>query len=356
MKSTHLVNLTKRSALLMLFFLPLLVGATGITITVPNSSYHQGDPITVTFVFNCPNQPGNSMGNDDIFLHRRAQRNMGQWHALGRVRDGATSGTVRRGFTIPDSAEEANDYIISVWSGDDTCSGDSSSAFYIEPRSGGSPGTNVFTSPRSGSTFYLGNILWLLWSTEAPWANGVAVKLMSGENVVQDFGIFTGNTVLWTVGRNRLGNAGQMFDTIPAAPGYHFRITQVGRTRYSDSGIFTIAKPGIRLDAPRGGERFYRNEHLLVSWTGDHLAPSARVLVQLSYLGFNRFAGSRPAYKKMLTMAGRDGSFDWVIPLDGSADFPLPESDPIQCMLQISVEGITGVYESSGTFTIDHRR
>ncbi len=119
------------SALATFFLFTILVSelvAGGITITPSKPSYRFDEQLSVSFNCHCPFPCGDATGMNDIYLRRQGwtREHMGRWQPLGNLRNGGPAPrTVTRNFNIPRDLAAANDYVVTVWSGDEACSGNS---------------------------------------------------------------------------------------------------------------------------------------------------------------------------------------------------------------------------------------
>lgn len=187
------------------------------------------------------------------------------------------------------------------------------------------------TSPNGGEVFPSGSLQTITWIPQNMPASGkVKIDLLGdtlpGSNILASSAPNTGS-FQWTVpvvGRNSR---------------VQVRVTsmEVGTVYDISDGFFEIAKPGLTLETPLGGESFATGSIQRILWSSTGLDPSSALTLSYSLnAGLN--------WVKIQTV-GNTGFYDWKIPpIHGSA----------QCRVRIATDGNRAVAVNPNWFTIQN--
>lgn len=354
--------------LLMLLASDLLAG--GVIIAPARSSFQLNEPLSATFTCGCPFPCGDAAGMDDIYLHRQrwTQAQMGLWYPLGSLRNGGPAPTtVTRSFPIPASIEPASDYVITVWSGEENCSGHSPT-FAIgqansqtpELRASLQPLTPIHVLQPGGSPSVptgMGMPVPIAW--EPSGANRLVVDIdligPGGETYpiaarVANNGRYNG----WRVNYHQ--QAGQLRLNRPLSFGANFKI----RVRQSDhhdiygeSAPFRIPRPEITISCPRvirdgrADDRFYRGDRMEITWTSRYIDPM--VMAELRTSCRSPRPGSGTFENAVTRLPATINHFNWTVAINAH-----PNYDPFECGLHLILDGTDIEFTSDNRFTVTH--
>lgn len=363
--------LTIITTFILFFMLGSDLMAGGITVTPSRRTYQPNEQLSVTFNCACPFPCGDPTGMDDIYLRRQSwdRSQMGRWYGLGNLRNGGPAPTTTtRTFSIPAGAPIASDYVVTVWSGEENCSGDSSTFAIGQTRSrppesqatprllppirvlqpGGSP------SVPTG----MGMTVPIVWEPSRPGWPVVDIDLIGpgGESYpiagrVANNGRHNG----WRVNYRSTGTLAS-----PLLFGSNFKI-RVRRSddhaTYGESAPFRIPRPEITISCPRvirdgrADDRFFRGDRMDITWTSRYLDPTVRAELRTSCNRARR-GGNCYGYSSgdlVAQLPATANRFNWTVGINAH-----PNCDPFDCRLRLILEGTDIEFTSDNSFSIIH--
>lgn len=371
MRRMQLASQAALATVLLLILLASNLMAGGITITPSRRTYQSNEPLSVTFNCTCPFPCGDPTGMDDIFLRRQSwdRSQMGRWYVLGSLRNGGPAPTTTtRNFPIPAGVPIANDYVITVWSGEENCSGDSS-LFAIGQTRSQTPETQTPARPLppirvlqpGGSPTVptgMGMPVPIVWEQSGSNQPVVDIDLIGpgGETYaiaarVANNGRYNG----WRVNYRSNGTLAR-----PLLFGSNFKI-RVRRSddhaTYGESAPFRIPRPEITISCPRvirdgrADDRFFRGDRMDITWTSRYLDPTVRAELRTSCQRARR-GGNCYGYSSgdlIAQLPATANRCNWTVGINAH-----PNCDPFDCRLRLLLVGTDIEFTSDNSFSIIH--
>lgn len=350
-----------------------------IRITLSGSDLRPGGMLQLSLHCLCSSGCGSVQPGDDIYLHRLASgwNSMGEWYGLGRMR---AAGPLDRmslySLPIPATIQPADDYVVTIYYGDDNCWGRSATFAIRRPGETGPSGAEIISSPRGGETFYRGNFTSIRWFNQAGWGR-CSVELLKAGQFVHTF---TNNTISngrewlvgtassWELGRAHPSQPQVVFSSYADGADFQIRVKQLDNTlrptgETASSGMFSIASPTLRVTLPAHDAIFHPDQPLIIAWSAEHLPADARMQI-IAF--FRRMDGSELEGSCMphtydpknlyIERGCRGNSTVWQVPTPGSVpNWPSMVCFPIRCKIQVTWVQCPRLTAESGWFTIERR-
>ncbi len=339
----------------------------GVSILVHGTQFKPGERLTFAYDCPCGFPTGAAESTESIFLKRRGWERW-RWIGIGNVTRDATSGS--QTIDLVPGLDQADDWVISIWWGNDDCWGESA-PFSIR-RPAGSP---ILRFAHDGETLYREWDVEIDWDRTFPNWDRVKIDLLKGEAVVETLRS-TGTTKKqrWRVGTSRCEDSGLpatdggVYGSYADGGGFRIRLVDSDTGETLESGAFSIATPWISILTPNGPGRFKRGQHLRLTWRGHHLPPRITKAAITGNVYRNATdvsptnlpsecyrTGHTPFFTLTEEAAAAEGTFSWLLPVDDYSTF-WPRSDCDPFMIEIEIRCLHGSRFKARTdrLTIEH--
>lgn len=348
-----------------------------IEIRLAGYVFSQGAPVPFSCVCGCSHACGSLQPGDDIYLHRLASGwgRMGEWRALGRMTGG--TGTTNYRMAIPNDIQPAEDYVITIWNGDDTCWG-RSHPFAIRRPGTAAPagGAEILYLPRGGETLYRGHFTQIRWHDDAGWAPCKVELLKAGtfhkllkNRALDSLNWMVGSIAVWDIGNTLPTRLRASPFDIDDGADYQIRLNQLdssGRPTGASitSGMFTIATPTLQVSSPAAGATFRCGQDAHIAWRAEHMPENAKFNIIAFFKkadGTDLVGSCRLVSVPSVASNFHGNSIIWRIPLPGNDHLPAETCFPISCTIKVrwAIPSVNGAWERvfahSSRFTITSR-